>query len=853
MSSLHPPAAAREPLRAGRWCWLVSLAVLAATSLAPGGEPARPAAAKPDPGSAVLQELRSFATTATLLHVAAHPDDENTHLITYFARGRGYRTGYLSITRGDGGQNEIGPEFDEKLGVARTHELLVARALDGGRQFFTRAIDFGYSKSPEETLRFWNRHEVLGDVVRIIRQFRPDVIVTRFSPTAGGTHGHHTASAILALEAFRLSGDANAYPEQLRQGLPPWQAKRIVWNGYGGGRGGGAPAGGSSVKVDIGGNDPVTGEAFGMIAGRSRGMHITQGFGGYSARGTSGPNEQTFVLLAGEPATQDLLDGVDTTWSRFPGGETIGRQTDAVIAGFKPGDPAASLPALLEIRRTLGMLANGPVVADKQRQLDGIIQRCLGLEVETLAPTAEAVPGESIPLQLTARMRASVPVKWIHSRSLGGEVRPQLNLPAGGSVTRELTVRLPDDLPVTHPYWLREDHSEGMARVSDPALIGRPENPPAVPVEHVFEVGGQTLTIAGEPLFLEPAGTKGPPRRRIDIIAPVSLAFGSAVAVVSPGGTRRVALTVTTARASTAGTVQLEVPAGWSAVPMQRRFQLARVGEQAKFEFELTAPAQAAAAIVGARATVQGKDYRAQRTEIRYPHIPVQVLQPPARLRTIAVSVEKRGATVGYLPGAGDDTAEALAQLGYSVRTLTGADLTAEKLRGLDAVVIGVRAFNERRDLAANLPALFVYVENGGTVVAQYNRPNGLRAEPLGPYALSIQGAAPALRVTDETAPVKILAPDHPALTTPNRIGPADFAGWVQERGAYFASSWDQERYVPLFAMSDPGESPLKSSVLVARHGRGYYVYTGIAFFRQLPAGVPGAYRLFANLVSLGQ
>ncbi len=337
------------------------------------------------------------------------------------------------------------------------------------------------------------------------------------------------------------------------------------------------------------------------------------------------------------------------------------------------------------------------------------------------------------------------------------------------------------------------------------------------------------------------------------VISPVSLRFGSGVALFTPGAKKKIEVEVTAARVGERGQLRLEAPAGWTVSPANLPFQLAKTGDKASLAFTVTAPAQAASGTVFAVAEIGGVKFTNQRVEIRYDHIPVQLLQAPARLKVAAFDYATRGKNVGYLPGAGDDTVEALEQLGYTVKMLAGADLTAEKLRGLDAVVIGVRAFNERSDLAANFPGLLAYVEAGGTVIAQYNRPNGLKAQQLGPYKLSIAGPAPALRVTEEDAPVVFLAPDHAALTQPNRLGPADFVGWVQERGAYFPSSWDEAHYTPVFAMSDAGEQPLKSSLLVAKHGKGYYVYTGLAFFRQLPAGVPGGYRLFANLLSLGK
>lgn len=822
----------------------LSAALLGAPLLVPHATSLRAAeTAVPATGAQILQDLRSFGTVATVLHVAAHPDDENTTLITYFARGRGYRTAYLSLTRGDGGQNEIGPEFDEKLGYARTLELLAARQLDGGRQFFTRAIDFGYSKSVAETLQFWDRKEVLGDVVRVLRHFRPDVVVTRFSPTAGGTHGHHTASAVLAVEAFKLAGDPSAYPEQLAQGLKVWQPKRVVLNsGSFGGTKGGAQS--SSISIPIEGKDAVTGQSFDEIATHSRRKHITQGFANMPMRTTS---ELGFVHLGGEPAAKDIMDGIVTTWARVPGGAEIDTLVAAAIQNFKPAKPEASVPALLEIRKRVAALPADPVVADKKAQLEKIIQSCLGLEVQLLADRAEVVPGEQVRFESRIRYKGELPVRWLKT---GGDGRPV-------ELRQELTTdtrifAVPSSEPLTQPYWLREDSAAGIARVADPALIGLPENPPWTVAVFAFEVGSEKLEINVEPTYLSKTA-KGDRVRRLDVIAPVALHFVSDVSVFTPGSSKPVEVELVAARPGVGGEVQLDLPQGWAATPAKQPFKIAAAGGRSRFTFNVTAPVQPASGRMTVRAHDGKASYTSQRIVVDYPHLPVMTLQPPARARLVSLDVATRGKHVGYLPGAGDDTVEALQQLGYKVTTLAGADLTPEKLKGLDAVVLGVRAYNERKDLKAALPGLFAYAEAGGTVIAQYNRPNGLAADPLGPYQLSIQGPAPALRVTDERAPVTFLAPDHPVLNTPNKIGPADFEGWVQERGAYFPSSWDKARYTPVLAMGDPGEKPLESSVLVAKHGQGYFVYTGVAFFRQLPAGVPGAYRLFANLVSLGK
>ena len=806
--------------------------------------------------AAILQDLHRFDQLGSVLYVAAHPDDENTQLITYLARGRLYRTAYLSLTRGDGGQNLLGPEFGDELGVIRTQELLSARRLDGGQQFFSRARDFGYSKDYRQTLDKWDHQEVLSDIVRVIREFRPDVVVTRFSTVPSNTHGHHTASAVLALEAFKICGDPKAFPEQLDH-LTPWQPKRIFLNG--GALGFRRPdqlvAGATSrptnaVRIDISGSDPLLGISFGEIAARSRAMHKTQGFGNFAGRGGGGgPQYEAFQLLDGEPASKDIHDGVDTTWNRFSGGDDIAKLTDQAIAAFKPDDPAASVPALLELRSKLAKLPMDPVVDDKRQQLDRILQACLGISVQTVIPEAEVVPGEPLKMHHTATITSSVPIQWsVRYPIVKGEMGKTVDLTPGKAATLDDIQTLPVDSPLSQPYWLREPSTPGMFRVDDPALIGRPENPPAFPVENVFEVGGQTLVISDQPVQVT-----GKSSRRLDVIAPVSLTFVQDVGLFAPGGTKPAVVEVVAHRADAAGTLELDAPAGWAATPTSQPFHLANIGDKAQFTFNITAPPQVGVVNISAVAQIGGLRSGNQRIEIRYDHIPVQLLQPPTQLKAVCLDLAIRGQQIGYLPGAGDSVADSLGEMGYTVTQLTGADLTADRLQKFDAVVVGVRAFNVRTDLSSHLPALFAFVQGGGNVIVQYNTPNGLTTSQLGPYEIQLSRDLPHNRVTNEKGPVTLLVPDHPAFNTPNKIVPADFDGWVQERGLNFPSQWDDAHYTSLLACSDPGEAPLTSGVLVAHYGKGYFVYTGISWFRQLPAGVPGAYRLFANLVSLGK
>ena len=792
----------------------------------------------------ILQELRDFREMGSVLYVAAHPDDEDTQLIAYLARARHYRTGYLSVTRGDGGQNVLGPEFDAELGVIRTQELLAARRLDGGRQFFTRAIDFGYSKDYRETLRIWDKQEVLSDVVRVIRTFQPDVVIAGFAPQqTPNQHGHHVASAVLAIEAFKLAGDTNAFPDQLAY-LKPWQPKRLLQNNRFGGRGGGNVTTGPHLEIN--GNDPVLGISFNELAARSRAMHKSQGFGNFAGFGGNGPRTAGFIMLDGEPTTNDIMDGIDTTWSRIPGGAEVGKQADEIIANFYTNNPSASVEALLKLAKSLAALPDEPLVEEKDRLLNRILQSCLGLSVIATVPRSEVVSGEKLVAHATATVHSKIPVIWLnppgHVRSLHPDEPSSLDLNIASNLT---------NVPLTQPYWLREDPAVGIFRVNDSRLIGRPENPPVLSLDEFFQVGTNTqpVTVEIEPVEAGTESGKFEARRTLKVIAPVSLHCQDEVKLFAPGSSRDVSVAVTAARDNISGNLSLDAPADWKVSPEKQPFHLASAGQSETFSFKVIAPAQAASAQITARAKIGDQIYDNDRVEISYPHIPMQLLQPPARTKAVALDLAIRGKKIGYLPGAGDSVTDALKEMGYDVTTLSGSDLTTNRLMDLDAVVIGIRAFNVRTDLVSHLPALFDYVQNGGNVVEQYNRPgNDLKTDQFTPYSLRLSGE----RVTDETAAMTFLATNHPALNVPNKITSADFDGWVQERGIYFPNQWD-EHFTPILACNDPGEAPKSGSLLIAQYGKGYFVYTGLDFFRELPAGVPGAYRLFANLVSLGK
>lgn len=821
-------------------------------------EATAPVVATALPPGEILQELHALQQRGRVLYVAAHPDDENTRLLATFAKGRGYLTGYLSLTRGDGGQNLIGPELRDQLGVIRTQELLAARRIDGAIQFFTRANDFGFSKHPDETFRIWDRTQILSDVVRVIRTFRPQVLITRFSPEPGTTHGHHTASAQLALEAFQKAGDPSAFPEQLADGrLLPWSPTRVLWNSFPAAfRGGNRKAGDTApatLQMDSGVYNPLLGESFGEIAARSRTQHKSQGFGTLATRGT---NAEYFQVLAGAPASRDPFDGVDLSWTSLPEGPALLTEIETIFRAFDPRQPAASVPALLALRRRLPATPDGPgnrELWEKRNQVDRVVAACLGLHLGTSAPRAEVVPGESLALKATAVVRAApsdLVIRWVESRfpvtgtTLAGPGLLTVNRVSEASGT----ALLPAGTPPSTPYWLREPGTEGVFRVDDSALIGRPENPPVFPVEHHLEIGGQSFTFLDRAVEIIDDPVRGEIRRPLQVISPVSLQFPQDLELFAPGSQRTVAVEVTAARGDLEGALLLATPDGWTASPASQNFKLAQAGARTRLLFTVTAPASTGSAQLGAVARVAGQTFLTGRVDLRYEHIPSQLLQPRAQARVVSLDLAVRARSVGYLPGAGDLVAEGLVRMGCQVTTLGAGDLTAERLAGFDAIVLGVRALNTRPELVPLLPALFAYAERGGTVVMQYNTTADLLTDRLAPYPLKISRD----RVTDESAPVTLLAPNHPALTTPNRITSADFDGWVQERGLYFPNEWDP-RFTPLLASADAGEPPRQGSLLVARHGQGHFVYTGLSFFRELPAGVPGAYRLFANLVSLSR
>jgi LmbE family N-acetylglucosaminyl deacetylase len=832
-----------------RLSFLPSIAVIA--SLIP--TVANAAGPPPQPSGAQLAlGLRRLGVVGSVLYVAAHPDDENTNLIAYLASGALVRTGYLSITRGDGGQNLIGSEQGPALGLIRTQELLAARRVDGGEQFFTRARDFGFSKSPDETLRIWDKEAVLADMVAVIRRFRPDVIVTRFSPLPADTHGHHTASAMLAVEAFKAAADPKYHPEQLTGGVEPWQAKRLLWNKSSWSM---KPTDDLSglLKLDVGGYSPLLGASFGEIAAESRSMHKSQGFGVARNRG---PILEYFQpLQEGEKKPESLLAGIDVTWKRFKGGAAIGALVERAVKKFDPAAPAASIPALLEIDRALEGVPDLGWRARKREEVRALILACAGMFVDATAAAADAAPGTDVEVTATVMNRSPAHASLKEIRFPFGAPARTFGPPralAHEAFEAKQVVRIPAAQPPSTPYWLETPPTAGGYGTPDARLVGRPEGDPPLEVTFVLDVGGREIAVARAVSFKWTDPVMGERYRPFEIAPLVSVSPDTRVLMFPGDAPKIVAVRVQAEAPNIAGELRPELPAGWLAEPPSVKLSLPTKGAAATYAFNVR-PAKPGAAPATLRfaARVQGSDARQARGVIHltHPHIPIQTFLVDADVRLVPLRLATGGKKIGYVPGPGDEVPASLRRVGYDV-TLLGDDVTPAALAPFDAVVIGVRAFNTSERLRAAHDALMAYVEAGGTLVVQYNTNSRLAplSIPIGPWPFNISQQ----RVTDETAAVTFTAPKHPAVTAPNALGPADFEGWVQERGLYFADTFDP-RYQTVFTMHDPGEAPLAGSVLIARHGKGTFVYTGLAFFRQLPAGVPGAYRLFANLLAGGR
>lgn len=794
----------------------------------------------------IYQDLQKLNVLGSVLYIAAHPDDENTRLITYLSKDRLYRTGYLSLTRGDGGQNLIGDEQGIELGLIRTQELLAARRIDGGEQFFTRAFDFGYSKTPEETFTKWDREKIVSDVVWVIRKFRPDVIITRFPTTGEGGHGHHTASAILANEAFAAAADPDRFPEQLEY-VTPWQAKRILWNTFN--FGSADTQRDEQLKIDVGGFNPLLGKSYGEIAAESRSQHKSQGFG---VPGSRGEALEYFVTTGGSAPKNDLMENVDISWNKIKGGAAVSKMIAGLAASFDLLHPERSVDDLVRLYQVIDGLEDGYWKTQKSKEVRDLIAQCSGLfmDVTTQVPYAVQTDSVRISFSLNNRLGADAVLEKI---SIDGyDSSFQQVLPANRNFNFSKTFYVPASKPVTQPYWLVNKMAEGYYNVSDPLQIGQPDADPAYQASIQMKIAGQSFVFERPVKQRLTDPVKGELYQPLTVAPPVYLDFQPDFLF----GTKEIRNKITV---NVRGLKNVELyDAKLHLLSPDIDEDLENIGT---LNIKLNANQSRSYETNGLGFPFSGPlsiylkegntSYNQHLVSIKHDHIPVITYFKPTEIPFASTRLATYGKKIGYITGAGDKVPGALEQMGYEVTLLTDRELSRNNLSQFDAIITGVRAYNTNEWMNNYYDKLMQYVNRGGNLIVQYNTSSNIgpvRAK-IGPYDFAISRA----RITDENAAVTFLKPGHPVLNFPNKITQDDFKGWVQERSIYHASNWDKAKFEAIFSMHDPGENADEGSLIIARHGKGHFTYTGLVFFRELPAGVPGAYRLLANIIALNK
>ncbi|GIK23013.1 MAG: PIG-L family deacetylase [Ignavibacterium sp.] len=788
--------------------------------------------------------LMKLNVLGTVLYVGAHPDDENTAVISYLAKGELLRTAYLSVTRGDGGQNLIGPEQSEQLGVIRTQELLEARKIDGGKQFFTRALDFGYSKSPAETFKIWNKNTILSDVVWIVRKFKPDVIIARFPETGEGGHGHHTASTILASEAFDLANNPSAFPEQLKY-VTIWQPKRIFWNAW--------------VKtlenkkintaelptINVGEYNPLLGKSYTEISALSRSMHKSQGFGASATRNNL---LNHFVLLKGDSVKKDLFEGIDFTWNRVEGGEEIQKLIDKTILEFDDENPSASISDLAAIYTKIKNLEDEYWKEVKLAEVKELIRSCAGIWIEGIGTDEYAALGDQIKVQTSIVNRSSENF-ILKSISVNNETKKIENgsLKNGEMFTSDFVIHIPDDSKISNPYWLINEHSTGSFAVDDQTMIGLPESTAPFNCNFTVEIYGEEIEFS-VPLYKRITDPiDGELYSQVKITPPAVINIEKELYFFNGTSSKEIKVTVQTFKDNLSGKIFFNINNGWKIEPAAIDFYDMNKNQKKDFFIKITPNQSAFQSEITAKVSIEGREYTKQIIRKQYKHImPQTIFQDSKALLQSYDLTKTKLKKIGYISGSGDLIPNFLSDLGFDVVIFDDKQFNQNQLNQYDAIITGIRAYNTRDELAAFQKELFKYVENGGTLISQYNTTAQLILSP-GIFPLKISHD----RVTDENSAVKIINKDHKIFNYPYKITEDDFKGWIQERGLYFPAEWD-EKYETLLSMNDDGENEKLSSILYAKYGKGTFVYTGLSFFREIPAGVEGAIKLFINILHAG-
>lgn len=801
----------------------------------------------------IYNQIKKVNFLGSVLYIAAHPDDENTRLISYLSNEVNARTGYLSLTRGDGGQNLIGPQLRELLGVIRTQELIEARKIDGGEQFFSRANDFGYSKTPDETLTIWDKEKVLADIIWNIRKFQPDVIINRFDHrTPGTTHGHHTASAMLSVESFNLTNNPSIYPEQLKY-VTPWQPKRQYFNTswwfYGSQEKFEAANKSKFTTLETGVYYTGIGKSNQEIAALSRSRHQSQGFGSTGSRG----QDTEYLELINGDAPKDsatIFDGIDTTWNRIKGGRPIGELISTILSQYNFNNPSASIPDLIKAYTMIQSLDEKHWKLIKSEEIKKIIAASSGLYLEAVAQQQETIPGGTVNLKLEAINRSAVPMQLVNVTTLPDHKSTPQNIDLINNKNQkfDLKIQLPSTIPFTQPYWLAEKATTGMYTVSNQENIGIPDIIRDVKVVFNIKVNNVEIPFERTVVYKYNDDVKGEMYDFLDIVPEVTTTILEKVLLFKDTQTKTVAVKIKAGKDAVNGNLQLELPKSWMISPKQIPFSLAKKGMEQTVYFEVTPPVNPENATLKSVAIMNNKRYDKDQIIIDYSHIAKQQVLSTSEAKAIRLDLKTNGDSIAYIMGAGDEVPNSLAQMGYKVTILKPEEITPTRLDDFDVVITGVRAYNTIQALSNKQVVLFDFVKNGKTMIVQYNTAGDVVTDSIAPYPLKISTD----RVTEENAQVTFLAPNHPVLSTPNKITTKDFEGWKQEQGLYYPNQYDKA-FTPILSSHDKGESAKKGALLVAPYGKGYYIYTGLSFFRELPEGVPGAYRLFSNIISLKQ
>lgn len=790
---------------------------------------------KPSTGE-IYEQVKKLNFLGSVLYLAAHPDDENTRLISYFSNHYHAQTAYLSLTRGDGGQNLIGPELREQLGAIRTQELLAARKIDGGQQFFTRANDFGYSKLPSETFSIWNKQEVLDDVIQTIETFQPDIIINRFDHRSPGTtHGHHTASAMLTMEAYDLIKN---------------KPKRVFFNTswwfYGSQEAFDKADKSNLLSINANVFFPILGKSNFEIAALSRSQHRCQGFG---STGSRGDEIEYLELLKGTmPSSDNIFEGIDTSWSRLKGGEAIGKILYEIEENFNFKNPAKHIPQLVEAYKLLQKLEDSHWKKTKLKELSSLIETCSGLYLEAISSSEKVTKSDTYSLNIEAINRSNTNM-ILNSVTYGNKVATEKNMALKNNSKINLKLdnnTIPANFDYSNLFWLKETPTVGMYKVSNKSIRILPEETLQFPVIFSINIEGTTIEFVKNVVYKKNDPEFGETYIPFTVLPEVTTNIINKVTIFNDNQPKEIQVKIISQTENTNGTLSLNANKNWKVEPSSVAFEIPQKNDERTVTFKVFPTKDENTTTLEAVATMNGKKYNQELIEINYPHIPKQTILQPSTSKLVKLDIRTKGKNIGYIKGAGDEVGSNLENLGFKVTMIDPSEIVIDKLLNYDAIIVGIRAFNVVEELAFKNKILFEFVKNGGNLIVQYNTNGRLVTKDVAPFDLNISRD----RVTNENAKVTFLAPNHPVLNTPNKITNKDFEGWVQEQGLYYPNEFASE-FTPILQANDEGENPTKGALLIAKYGKGNYIYTGLSFFRELPEGVSGAYRLIANMIAL--